>query len=213
MSTFKAVSAVTRVLVQLINVNSEIDQLAVSEHPEKFFNNDDDRINVHLYHIKENQHLRNINAPYRDSNYVKTSPAFISLDLYYCIMTNSQSTLLNEWMLGHVMVRFFENAVISKNFIQSIENNAYGLDFTNVKLSTENIELLKISMENLSLDEASKVWAMYGSKYRPCAYYKVSVVLMKSDKEIYPGPPVKDYTVTVLPHNPILIESVGNDEN
>jgi len=209
-SNYKAIGAVTQTLINLIsqNINTDlgIPSNVVSEYPEKFFKRNDNAINVHLYHIKESGSYKNNFLPHRNTSGDKTNISYLCLELFYTICVRSDEFLNNDLMLGYAILRLFENPILDKTYFQNnIENLAL---FTDVNISNDNFESIKISMENLTVDEASKVWSIIGKNYSLSAYYKVTVLLMRNVHEIKDGLPVKEVMISVSPKENIAINSI-----
>jgi len=212
-SSYKAIGGITKALMFLIEhkLNTRLDDISptvLSQNPEKFLQSNTDAINVHLYHIRENANMKNVFLPSRNKHGAKMNSSYLTLDLYYTIMTRSDDDLNNDIMLGHALLSLFENPILDKDFFS---DNIEIPPVNEANISTDNLESIKITMENLSLDEASKVWSMYGMKYRPCAYYKVSVVLMREMKETAAGLPVKEYLIDIEQHERIQIDTIEKE--
>jgi hypothetical protein len=119
-------------------------------------------------------------------------------------------------MLGYAMLKLFENPIISKEYLSTyIEqiHNSGKIDLTDTKISDNNIELLKISPDNLGIEEMSKIWTMLGIKHRPSAFYRVNVVLMREDHQFEKGLPVKEKIISVMPFNKIRLDEISNANN
>jgi len=208
-SNYKAIGAVTQTLIKLIDINSNTlpsPPKVLSQYPDKFFNANDDAINVHLYHVKESGNYKNNFLPHRNNNGGKTNLSYLCLELYYTISARSETDMYNDIILGHAMLNLFDNPILDKSYFSTQIETIPA--YSDVNISKDNIENIKISLENLTVDEASKIWSMYGVKYRPSAYYKVSVLLMRNEQEFNEGLPVKEVMVTVLPKESIVIDEV-----
>lgn len=125
------------------------------------------RINLFLYKVQENPHLKN-----KDWEVSRTDPGRIqlpplSLNLYYLLTPYAQNdphtgnTNIHE-ILGEAMRVLYQFPVIPG------EHLAPGL--------TDAREQIKIMLIPLDLDEISKIWSTFNSPYRLSVAYEVAVV-------------------------------------
>jgi hypothetical protein len=134
MSTYKAIAAVTKTLLHLIEHKKATDFKpfnfdATAYHLEYLTTKlgDEDHINVYLYNVKENQSLRNLDLPHRDrKSYNRVANPYLSLDLYYVLTAHSIQQFYAELMLGYAMLKLFENPIISKEYLSTYMTLLHG---------------------------------------------------------------------------------------
>src|SRR5690606_32878485 len=72
----------------------------------------------------------------------------------------------------------------------------------------EQIEQIKINPMVLNIEELSKLWTTFESKYRPTAAYMVSVVIIESNKSTRVSLPVRAPLLYVVPFENPVIEKI-----
>ncbi len=74
----------------------------------------------------------------------------------------------------------------------------------------DQIEMIKIVPETLSVEELSKLWAAFQTHYRTCAAYRASVVLIESTHSTRSALPVLKHKVYALPMERPTITQVAS---
>jgi hypothetical protein len=104
-----------------------------------------------------------------------------------------------------------ETPVLDRNLISSFVGDS-GLSAQLKTLAdsglADQVEMIKITPEILSIEDISKLWAAFATKYRPTAAYIATVVLIESDKPAKTGPPVQTRNVYTIPLNKPVIQQV-----
>src|SRR5690606_3525495 len=62
----------------------------------------------------------------------------------------------------------------------------------------DQIEQIKITTDPINTEELSKLWSAFQTRYRPCAAYKVTVILIETSKSVIAPLPVRNRNVYVF---------------
>lgn len=125
------------------------------------------RVNLFLYKIEENAFLKNKDWEVSRTNSNQITPPPLSVNLYYLMTAYAQNDQQNgnataHAILGEAMRVLNENPLIPE------ANLAAGL--------VDARERVKIILNNVDLDELSKVWSTFNEPFRLSVPYEVSVV-------------------------------------
>lgn len=176
-----------------------------------------DTLNLFLYQVTPNPSWRNVDYPARDSTGDRVSYPPLALDLHYLLSAYSQEPFRAEIMLGHAMQVIHESGVLPRPLIR----RRLGLDlqpgdppapqeltvFANSTLDTQ-VEMVKITLDSLSIEKISELWSAFQTNYRPTVAYHVSVVLIESDRPAKSALPVRERRLFVLPFKRPVINAV-----
>jgi hypothetical protein len=211
MSDFEAIGGVSATIkallkdrMQLLNgINrDQLDQIVTIGTPRSEQDNDESRINLFLYRIEENCHLKNQEIPGHGHPGDFGRPP-LSLDLYYLITAYGSKTDGETWaqfLLGSAMQVLHEYPIIDEPILHSSLRNQF--------------ERVKLYLEPLSLEDLSKVWTALTLPYRLSVAYKVSVVQIESLRPKHLALPVMDISreessrVHVVPFRQPQISSI-----
>lgn len=125
------------------------------------------RVNLFLYKVVENSYLKNSNWQVSRTDPTQVTPPPLSLSLFYLLTAYAQAdpqtgNVSAHEILGDAMRVFHQNPFIPDIYL--------------VPGLSDAREQLKISQNQLDLDELSKVWTTFGEPYRLSVAYEVSVV-------------------------------------
>jgi Pvc16 N-terminal domain len=139
----------------------------------------DPQLNLFLYQVSPDASWRNQNVPGQPAS---TYP-LLALRLYYLVTAFGQDDDDRQAhdLLGAVMHRFHTDPIPLRSGAGQVIN-ASGI--------AEQFEPIRISLQPLTLDDLSKIWAGSPSPYRLSVGYEVSVVLIDSGKPTRSAPPV-----------------------
>jgi hypothetical protein len=200
MSSALAIAAVTYVLKDLLNdglINHNVSD-AVSGNvtvtvlpPDLVLDPSADKgtkLNLFMYQATSNQGWRNSGLPSRDSRGDRINSPPLALDLHYLLTAYASEEFHSEILLGYGMLLLHENPVIARevisNSLTTVSASGSGLPDKLKSLAdsglADQIEQIKITPQPVNIDEMSKLWSAFQSKYRPTATYQVSVVLLES---------------------------------
>lgn len=229
MSSVLAIASVTQVLKSLLNdglIDRDIiDQVggpvAVTALPPDRIDteNEQSQLNLFMYLATPNPGWRNHDLPSHNAKGERTANPPLALDLHYLLTAYGGHELHHEILLGHGMLLLHENPVLPREAIRKAltlqSAHISGTLPENLKtLSTsglqDQIEQIKITPEALNTEEISRLWTAFGAKYRPNAAYKVTVVLIESQKAAKPALPVRHRNLYVLPFRQPVIEKISS---
>ena len=140
------------------------------------------QINLFLYHVVPNPGWRNEGLPSLDDRgYQRLSNPPLALDLHYLISTYADDDLSAEILLGYAMQLLHEFPVITRKMIATAFQvpPTVGAELPAALRAVadcglaDQLELLKITPQTLSIDELSKLWTATQSSIRPSAAYQV----------------------------------------
>jgi hypothetical protein len=189
MSNALAIAAVTRTLRTLLNnlTLTDFSGLPLDTRPtsmievtalplDRVHNGDGDgsrnQVNLFLYHAEPSAAWRSQDLP-RQVRPGETGRPPLALNLYYLLTAYGQqdSELIAHVLLGAAMRILHDHPVLSRTEIRTALPEA--------ELDTQ-FENVRLTPQPVSLDEVSKLWTGFQSKYRLSAAYQVSVVLIES---------------------------------
>ena len=201
MSNALAIAAVTAVLRGLLDnavidnsvSNAVGDRVKVTSLPPDLViqgsSNAKPQLNIFLYNVAQNQGWRNVGLPSRDGRGDRLTNPPLALDLYYLLTAYAKPDFGSEILLGYAMQTLHEMPVLNRDLIRrSLEPTspvdddllppAAG-DLSASDLA-EQVELIKITPHQVSIEEISKLWSTFQTNYRQSVVYHVSVVLIES---------------------------------
>jgi len=221
MSSALAIAAVTAVLRNQLIYISRLDQwgtdivgeITISALPPDRISTEaeqENRINLFMYHVTPNAGWRNVGLPSRDSNGQSVSNPPLALDLHYLLTAYSSQELYAEMLLGYAMQVFHEMAILPRDIIRKRLNELLpGLGVVVNSELAEQVEQIKISPQVFGTEELSRFWTALQTHYRPTVAYQVSVVLIESKLPSRSALPVRTPHWLVKPFSRPVIESVS----
>lgn len=199
MSNALAIASVTRLLKDLLNdalVNGDIsgdigsDVTVTAVPPDRALllvgDNQPSLLNIFLHRISRNPALANSDLPTRDGRGGLVARPRLALDLHYLLSAYASQELHSEILLGYAMELFHETPILSRGAIRaalqgglngSILPPAFQGD--DPARLADQIELVRITPQPLSLDDISKLWTAFQTNYRTTVAYTVTVVLIE----------------------------------
>lgn len=169
------------------------------------------KLNLFMYQVTYNQGWRNANQPSVNAKGERISSPPLAIDLHYLLTGYGKEELYADILLGFGMQVFHEIPVLERNVIRNFLTPA-NLPEKLKSLATselaEQVEQIKITPELLSIEDISKLWAAFGTKYRTTAAYKATVVLIESNKSTKAGLPVLNRNIFVNPFKQPVIEKI-----
>lgn len=230
MSTALRIAAVTQVLKDILNdglINNDVSGITqnninvTSLPPDKVVSDNSpetSQLNIYMYQATHNQSWRNAALPSRNESGERLSNPPLALDLHYLLTAYGASELHTDILLGMGMLCLHEIPVLSRDQIRiatgsvQVENSGGNLPdylrFLSQARLADQVESIKITPETLSIEDISKLWAAFGTKYRPTAAYKVTAVLIEGEKPIKPALPVRQRNIYVHPIKTPLVEKI-----
>ncbi|MFC2077578.1 Pvc16 family protein [Candidatus Bipolaricaulota bacterium] len=205
MAGSEAIAAVSRTLESLLEDRMDISSIQEADPARTLIvtfepldivsagtNGSDVRVNLFLYRVAENEHLKNQEIPGRGQRGIYGHPP-LSLDLHYLMTTNyagdeeeGDTDLAAQQILGEAMRVFHDYAIIPPNLLRIGDGDEPILE----EQLREEFERIKITLQPMTLDDLSKIWAAFpGANLRRSVAYHVSAIQIESQRERkYPRP-------------------------
>ena len=234
MSSPLAIASVTYILKDLLNnglidhdisntVNTNVEITAQPpDHIDTGKSSEPTRLNLFMYMTTPNAGWRNHDLPTRNAKGDLITQPLLALDLHYLLTAYGSEEFHQEILLGYGMLLLHEHPVLTRDIIKKslaplTAANQGTLPPHLFALSTsglaDQIEQIKITPESLNTEEMSRLWTAFGSKYRPNAAYKVTVVLIQSQKTTKPTLPVRQRNIYAMPFHQPVIETIASRLN
>jgi hypothetical protein len=188
MSSALAIAAVTAALKALLDdhlarrsVAARVGDVVVTAlPPDRLPTGAEERsgLNLFLYHVTPHARLRSPAASEGEGR-----RAALALDLHYLLAAYGQGDLHAEVLLGCAVQVLLETAVLTPAMLEAAVARATG-DGQGALAGdgAEPLGPLEISPEFLSVEETARLWSAFQARYRPCASYKVSSVVIQSGR-------------------------------
>jgi hypothetical protein len=224
MSSALAIAATTAVIQSVLDtgvVNAQLSpvlsNISVSALPPDRIQtgaNEPNQLNLFMYQATYNPGWRNVALPARDTRGDRISSPPLALDLHYLLSAYGADDLHAEILLGVGMQLLHEMPVLTREAIRAVFTPAPGDTLSAIMQAlaasgiAEQVEMIKVCPWPLNTDELSKLWAAFQDKYRPCAAYSASVVLIESRAPTRSSLPVRKPLVHVTPLRRPFIEAV-----
>jgi len=225
MSTAHAIAAVTKVLVNLVDDGLKAANLAgivgsdvtVSAIPPRRVDlsgeSDPNQLNLFLYLARPNQAGSGFDLPTRDSAGARTRNTPLALDLYYLATAYGSADFSAHIILGHALQVFHESPILARDAIRAkLKPSAVPTNAEQALAESgiaDQVELIKISTENLTTEDLSRLWSALGAEYRPSVAYRVTVILIEANASTKSGLPVLQRRVYVRPLSTPVIERLA----
>lgn len=146
------------------------------------------QLNLFLYHVAPNTGWRNAGLPSATPRGERATNPPLGLDLFYLLTAYGKLDFEAEILLGYAMQMLHETPILTRDAIRKslaptspvgggILPPALGaLSATDL---ADQVELVKLSMQPLSMEEIYKMWGAFQVNYRPSVAYQASVVLIE----------------------------------
>jgi hypothetical protein len=204
MSTYKAIAGVSSTLRVLLNdrMTEAVDGITIAPPDVTVNNISGRRLNLYLYQVEENGHLKNQEIPGVGHGGTYGNPP-LSLDLHYLFTsfgsseTAPDADLEAQQILGDAMRVLHDFAIVGADLVQ--EKTLGNPPILDPSLIDE-FEQVKVTLEPKSVDEISKIWtALPKVNFRRSVAYFVSVVQIESQKPRALALPVRQRKVYAFP--------------
>ncbi|MEN1783509.1 MAG: DUF4255 domain-containing protein [Bacteroidota bacterium] len=173
------------------------------------------QLNLFLYRTSVNTAWSNLAHPYRNTQGERTKSPPLAVNLHYLLTAFGRNELDGEILLGYAMQLFHENAGLGRDLI----NNSLVIAQGNASLPpslrqvassglADQIEQVKISHDPINMEEMTRLWTAFQIRYRPCAAYTATVVLLERERRNRPSLPVQKRQVFAVPFQRPLIEQI-----
>ncbi|MEU8243918.1 DUF4255 domain-containing protein [Actinoplanes missouriensis] len=134
----------------------------VFDNPTETAKDSSRRLSLWLYHVAEDEHLKNTPSVRLSDGRFRMTP--LALDLYYLLTPFALSGVAGHQMLGRAMQTFYDTSTV-----RVTDGQPGGVN-----------EELRITLYRRSLDEISQVWQALREPYRLSVCYQVKVTRLDS---------------------------------
>ncbi len=191
MGDHRVIAGVSRTLRTLLkdrmeDTGSSVTLLPPDEDPQ---NGTEKRVNLFLFQVEENEHLKNQQFPAPGSA-AGPKPPPLSLNLHYLLTAfKGQDTEGAQELLGDAMRVLHDYSIVTKKLpqLRAASTNGEQPPVLDDRLQ-EEYEQVKLNLEPLSVSEMSEIWTAFTVPYRLSVAYSVSVVQIESE---HPGRTVR----------------------
>ena len=166
-------------------------------------------VNIYLYMVTTNTAYRNSDTTLRrpKGELVKRTQA--ALDLHYLLSFHGNETELEpQRMLGCVVRTLQDTLTITPDMIRDTLNDPtlgflFGTDLA------EQIEPIRITPAEISVEDLSKIWSVFfQTAYSLSATYKGSVVLIEGEEPGKRALPVRKRLPLVMPFSQVIVDQI-----
>ena len=187
MSNYLAIATVTAAFSQLISqAIQQVPQLSASpsvitgrpKAPEPGFVG----VNLYLYNIEPNAALRNQHVPTRlqDGTLIQTPQTALNLNYLLTFYGNGRQQE-PERLMGSTIAAIAELPILTSELIQQTIDAAGSESYLAASNLAQQVELLRIGLNPLNLEELSKLWTVFFQVTHDLSIsYQVSVILIDS---------------------------------
>ena len=180
MSNPTAIAAVTATLSNLLTAvalqDTELTDTTVSTEPPDLARegNSNNQLNLFLYRTTINSAFSNSSMPGQVKPGETGMPP-LSLVLHYLVTAYGRNNddIFGHRLMGRSMSLLHDHPLLGREEIQAA--------LTDTDLHNQ-IERLRITLDDMSLDDMSRLWNSFQTQYRLSASYQVSVVLIESSR-------------------------------
>ena len=179
MSNTLAIAAVTATLQKLIEDAIQADDASskVTTRPPDKITVEPNQLNLFLYQAEISAAWRNQNELPGQLKRGESGNPPLPLDLYYLLTAYGKSTPLGEEdghkLLGRAMSVLHDHTLLGAD---EIRNAVPGNDLH------QQIERVRITAQPMGIDEMNKLWGAFQTNYRLSVAYRVSLVLIESQR-------------------------------
>jgi hypothetical protein len=213
MSNALAIATVTQTLVTVVSDALQTSQVGgaipTALRPDATSGLPNTGVNIFLYQVTPNIAARNADLPTRRADGTLLRRPQIGLDLQYLLTFYGDDLKLDQQrMLGAVVRRLHANPVLSRTDIAATVNN--NLSFLQGSDLADQIDLVRFTPINFSLEEMSKLWSVFlKTDYVLSVAYMATVVLIETD-DPPPGPalPVLEPCIMAVPFSLAVIDTI-----
>ena len=170
------------------------------------------RVNLYLYQVTPNAAWRNADLPTRAADGRLMQKPRVALDLHYLLtFYGSEAQHEPQRMLGSTLRALHSQPVLTRERIRQTITNQ-NLSFLALSNLAEDIELVKFTHTSLTLEELSKLWAVFfQTQYTLSVTYQGTVILIETDDTPSTSLPVLDHNIYTVPFRAPVIQEIKLD--
>jgi len=164
-------------------------------------------VNIYLYRVSPNAAFRNADLPTRNSGGQLLQKPQVALDLHYLFtFQGDETTLEPQRLLGSVERTLHAQSTLSR---QAIAKTSASHPFLAKSNLADQIELVRFTPSELSLEELSKLWSVFfQTPYSLSVVYQGTVVLIETDDVVRKALPVLSRNLYVKTFRQPFVERV-----
>ncbi len=170
------------------------------------------RVNIYLYQVTPNAAWRNSDLPTRADDGRFMQKPRVALDLHYLLtFYGNEAQLEPQRMLGSTVRALHSRPVLTRD---RIRKTIISPQFSFLELSNlaDDIELVKFTPTSLSLEELSKLWAVFfQTQYTLSITYQGTVVLIETEDIPGTSLPVLDRNIYTVPFRTPVVQEIKLD--
>ena len=215
MSNFLAIATVTStLLLEIVQPAAEAAvpsvKVFMSRPDSTGPDNSGTRVHIYLYQVSQNAAWRNRDLPTRNSNGELMQRPRLALDLHYLItFYGNEDQLEPQRMLGNVALEMHTKPILTR---QMVENTIGSYPILAESNLDDEVELVKLTPQPLSLDELSKLWSIFfQTQYALSIAYQATVVLIEGEVKPRAVLPVLEREIYVEPFRRPTIERIRSE--
>lgn len=162
-------------------------------------------LNLFLYRVSPNLGWQNNELPSHGQDGNRRTAAPLALDLHYLISAYGTGDLHAEILLGHAALFLHGTRFLSREVVRSTFTGPPGtLSAAELALLggsglDAQEEIIRLAPEQLSIDDISKLWSVFGERYRLSLAFSASVVVLRPDEAGSQALPVRLSQLRVIP--------------
>ncbi len=171
-------------------------------------------VNLFLYNVSSNTAFRNEDLPARTPGGRMVNRPRAALNLHYlCSFYGDETVLEPQRVLGSFARIIEAQSILDLDRIQTILGDPLYAFLAGTDLNTQ-VEQVRISPENLTIDDMSKIWStLLNTTYPLSLGYTASAVLIEAPGEIGKPLPVLARHINVSSITPMTITSLSNEDD
>ncbi|NRR29669.1 DUF4255 domain-containing protein [Oxalobacteraceae bacterium] len=147
---------------------------------------DASQLNLFLYQTTRNPGWANMDLPSRDSRGERVASPALAIDLHFLVTAYGVADFHAEVLLGAAMQILHETPGMGREAIRIALKPGADKPQLPKQLAlaglADQLEQLRVTPLNLSMDELSRLWSAIQLPMRPSAAYQVSVVLIEAPR-------------------------------
>ncbi|HEX8192315.1 MAG TPA: DUF4255 domain-containing protein [Allosphingosinicella sp.] len=170
-------------------------------------------LNLFLYQVGRNSGWHNRDARTYDGGGNRIAAPPLALDLRYLVTAYGNKAYQAEALLAHALLALHDRPTLTRAFIADSLELPPAPDKIEKQIAAsglaEQAESVQLSVDNLSIDELSRLWSGFNLGLRPSVSLLATVLLLSSRRTPRPAAPVAARTITTVPLGRPVIETVA----
>jgi hypothetical protein len=169
------------------------------------------RLNLFMYQVRPSAGWSNTDHPSHSANGRRLTNPPLALELGYMLSAYGAKDFHSEILLGYGAMVLHQTRVLTRDLVRrTFAGGPLPPDLAllaNSGLDGQE-ELVSVSMEPMTVDDLSRLWQVFGEKYRPSISLQVHLLLMRAtDPAAATGPPVQRARLAMTTSiNPTIID-------